>query len=198
MPTRRILIIGGVAAGPKAAARARRRDPQAEITILEQGEFVSFAGCGLPYLIGGQVAEARELMCTPVGVVRDAAFFQNVKNIRVLTRTRAVAIDRASKTVTARQLDSGQVLVFPYDKLVLATGSRPVKPALPGADLAGVHTLRSIPDALAIKDALAHVTDVTVIGAGLVGLEVVDALLAARQGRDFNITLVEKLPFHLS
>lgn len=197
MPTRRILIIGGVAAGPKAAARARRRDPQAEITILEQGEFVSFAGCGLPYLIGGQVAEARELMCTPVGVVRDAAFFQNVKNIRVLTRTRAVAIDRASKTVTARQLDSGQVLVFPYDKLVLATGSRPVKPALPGADLAGVHTLRSIPDALAIKDALAHVTDVAVIGAGLVGLEVVDALLAARQGRNFSITLVEKLPYPL-
>ena len=193
MRTRRLVIVGGVAAGPKAAARARRYDPRAEITILEQGEFISFAGCGLPYFIAGQIAEARELMCTPVGVVRDETFFRNVKDIRVLTRTRAVAIDRAAKTVTARRLDSGQEMVLPYDKLVLATGSRPVRLDLPGMDLPGVYTLRGIPDALAIREALAGVTDVAVIGAGLIGLEVVDALLAVRQTRELNITLVEKL-----
>ncbi|MGQ9532707.1 MAG: FAD-dependent oxidoreductase [Desulfotomaculales bacterium] len=193
MQTTRLVIVGGVAAGPKAAARARRCDPRAEITILEQGEFISFAGCGLPYFIGGQIAEARELMCTPVGVVRDEAFFRNVKDIRVLTRTRAVAIDRAAKTVTARRLDSGQEIVLPYDKLVLATGSRAVRLDLPGVDLPGVYTLRGIPDALAIREALAGVTDVVVIGAGLIGLEVVDALLAVRQTRELNITLVERL-----
>ena len=193
MQTTRLVIVGGVAAGPKAAARARRCDPRAEITILEQGEFISFAGCGLPFFIAGQIAEARELMCTPVGVVRDEAFFRNVKNIRVLTRTRAVAIDRAAKTVTARRLDSGEEMVLPYDKLVLATGSRPVRLEVPGMDLPGVYTLRGIPDALAIRQALTDVPDVVVIGAGLVGLEVVDALLALRQTRELNVTLVEKL-----
>ncbi|MBC7105625.1 MAG: FAD-dependent oxidoreductase, partial [Firmicutes bacterium] len=193
MPTTQLVIVGGVATGPKAAARARRCDPRAEITILEQGEFVSFAGCGLPYLIGGQIAEARELMCTPVGVVRDEGFFRNVKNIRVLTRTRAVAVDRAAKTVRARRLDSGEEMVLPYDRLVLATGSRAVRLNLPGADLPGVYTLRGIPDALAIREALAGVTDVVVVGAGLIGLEVVDALLAVRQSRPLNVTLVERL-----
>jgi NADPH-dependent 2,4-dienoyl-CoA reductase/sulfur reductase-like enzyme len=96
---RRIVLVGGVAAGPKAAARARRRDPEAEITLVERGEFLSYAGCGLPFYIAGLVKEAQELMCTPAGVLRDAAFFKAVKNVKVLTRTLAQQIDREHKEV---------------------------------------------------------------------------------------------------
>ena len=91
---KKVIIIGGVAAGPKAAARIMRLDPQADVTILEKGKFISFAGCGLPYYVSGTVKEQKDLMSTPIGVVRDAAFFQKVKNVKVLVETEAKEIDR--------------------------------------------------------------------------------------------------------
>ncbi|SMB99634.1 NADPH-dependent 2,4-dienoyl-CoA reductase, sulfur reductase [Thermanaeromonas toyohensis ToBE] len=195
---RKIVIIGGVATGPKAAARARRLDPEAEITLVEQGSFLSYAGCGMPYYIAGVVKEMEELMCTPAGVVRDAAYFKGIKGINVLTRTRALSIDRQAKEVRVMNLETGEVKTLPYDKLILATGSTPVRPPIPGLDLGRVYTLGNLEEAAAIRDALAsgRVEKVVIIGGGLIGLEVADALKTAAQtyGREFKITLMEALP----
>ena len=99
----KVVIIGGVAAGPKTAAKIVRQNPEAQVTVLEKGKFLSFAGCGLPYYVSGVVKEQKALMSTPIGVVRDAAFFQKVKNVKVLTETEALEIDRAGKRVRARR-----------------------------------------------------------------------------------------------
>ena len=93
----KVVIIGGVAAGPKVAAKLRRLDPEVEITIIEKGKFLSYAGCGLPYYISGEIKEYRELMETPIGVMRDPEFFENMKRIKVLNRTEAIRIDRENK-----------------------------------------------------------------------------------------------------
>ncbi|MBN1863767.1 MAG: FAD-dependent oxidoreductase, partial [Victivallales bacterium] len=110
----KVVVIGGVAAGPKAASRIIRLCPDAEVTILEKDEFLSYAGCGLPYYISGTVKEQKELMATPVGVLRDPVFFQNVKNVKVLNHTTARQIDRRNKKVAAVAQD-GSEIVLPYD-----------------------------------------------------------------------------------
>ena len=137
----KIVIIGGVAAGPKVGAKINRLCPHADVTLIEKGEFLSYAGCGLPYYIAGEVKEQKELMCTPVGVVRDPIFFQNVKNLKVLNRTEAIRINRTDKTVTVRHLGTGDEKRLPYDKLVFATGSSLIKPPLPGIDLNHWHPI---------------------------------------------------------
>lgn len=173
-----IVIIGGVAAGLKAAAKARRCDPTAVITVLERGEVISYGACGMPYYIGGDVNELQDLMKTPVGVVRNAAFFKNVKNIDVRIRTEAIAIHRGTKTVTVRNLASNTCEELPYDKLVIATGASPIKPSLPGIDLANIHPLWHPSDAKAIRDGLEEkrFKSAVIIGAGLVGMEMAEAL----------------------
>jgi NADPH-dependent 2,4-dienoyl-CoA reductase/sulfur reductase-like enzyme len=123
---RRIVIIGGVACGTKAAARARRLDPEAEITIVEQGAHVSVGRCGIPYYVGGKATDIQQLFSSPVGVVRDTDFFQGVKNVRVLVKTRAERIDRTRKQVDVTDLSTGATETLPYDKLVLSTGARPL------------------------------------------------------------------------
>jgi NADPH-dependent 2,4-dienoyl-CoA reductase/sulfur reductase-like enzyme/rhodanese-related sulfurtransferase len=184
----RIVVIGGVATGPKAASRARRRDPDAEITILEKGEALSYAGCGTPYYIAGKIRDYKELMMTPAEVVRDTAFFKNVKAIRVCNRTMADRIDRKGKTVEAVNLDTGERQSFPYDQLVLATGSLPLRPSLPGIDLKGVHVLSSLDDAIAIRRELdAGCKRTVIVGAGLIGMEVAEAFA----DRGARITIVE-------
>ena len=130
----RIVVVGGVAAGPKAAARARRLDPEAEITIVERDEILSYAGCGLPYYVSGMVEDRNELMATPIGVLRDPQFFAKVKGINVLNRTEATAIDREACELEVRDLASGEVRRLPYDRLIIATGAEPVHPPIPGAD----------------------------------------------------------------
>jgi NADPH-dependent 2,4-dienoyl-CoA reductase/sulfur reductase-like enzyme len=130
----RIVVIGGVAAGPKAAARARRLLPDAEITIVERDEFLSYAGCGLPYYISGAVKEQAELMETPIGVLRDPAFFSKVKAIEVLNHTEATRIDRDAKRVEVRNLLTGETSTLPYDRLVIATGARLVEPPKGGQE----------------------------------------------------------------
>jgi NADPH-dependent 2,4-dienoyl-CoA reductase/sulfur reductase-like enzyme/rhodanese-related sulfurtransferase len=173
---KRIIVIGGVACGPKAAARLRRLDPETEITIVEQGEFISYAGCGLPYFVGGEVRELADLLQTPAGAARDAAFFKNVKNIDVLTGTRAERIDRKAKTVRVRDLASGQERGLAYDQLVIATGAQPIRPPFDGIDLDGVHYLTKIEDAVALRDASAGKKgNVVIVGAGLIGLESAEA-----------------------
>ncbi len=166
--------------------------PECDITILERGEHLSFAGCGFPYFVGDVVKEYKELVCTPLGIIRDANFFRNVKNITVHTGCLATRIDREKKTVTASNSATGAEDVFPYDELVLATGASPIRPAIPGSDLNGVFTLWTMPDALALKSAVGSgsVKSAVIIGAGLIGMEVVEALT----GRGIKVSVVDFLP----
>lgn len=188
---KKVLIIGGVACGGKVAARLRRLDPEAEITVLEKGDFLSYAGCGLPFYVQGIVKEYRDLMSTPIGVVRDAPFFRKVKNVEVLTRHMAVRINRASQTVAAVDLSSGKEKVFHYDDLVLATGGSPIRPKLPGIEMNRVYTLWTMDDALALRAALdsGKIRKAVIVGGGLVGLEVVEAL----HSRNVEVSVVEAL-----
>jgi len=191
MKPKRILIIGGVATGAKAAARARRRDPHADITIIERGRLLSYAGCGMPYYIQGQVHDFHELMSTPVGVIRDGSFFQNVKAIRVLNQTLAEKINRTGRTVDIVNITTGEKATLPYDKLVLATGGIPVEPRIEGANLNRVFRLNLPDDALAIREAVDHgkIKRAVLIGGGLIGLETAEALVT----RGIQVTLVEML-----
>ena len=138
MSNKKYVIIGGVACGTKAAARLRRLDPDAEITIIERGEILSYGGCGMPYYLSGEVPNLRELWSTPMGVPRDSQFFRKVKNIVTLNRTLAQRIDREKKTIQAVNLDTNEVKDIPYDKLVLAVGASPFLPPLPGIELNNV------------------------------------------------------------
>jgi len=192
MSSKRIVVIGGSAAGPKAAAKARRMDQHAEITIIQKGADLSMASCGYPYYVGGTFDDRNQLICTPTGVVRDPKFFLNAKGITALTGTEATAINRAEHTVTCRNLDTGKDSTLSYDKLVLATGATPIVPPVPGTDLAGVTTLQSMRDA----DYLRQVRDekrvqrAVVVGGGLIGVESCEALHLA----GIDITVVEMLP----
>jgi NADPH-dependent 2,4-dienoyl-CoA reductase/sulfur reductase-like enzyme/rhodanese-related sulfurtransferase len=191
MSRNRIVVIGGVACGPKAAARARRRDPNADITIIERGELLSYAGCGMPYYIQGEVKTTDELMMTPAGALRDAAFFKFVKDINVMSRTLAQRIDRFRKVVEVVALDSGETAEVPYDKLVIATGADAVVPPCPGTDLKGVFRLNHPMDAEGIREAVANgCKEAVIVGAGLIGVEVAEAL--ASQG--LCVTMIEMLP----
>lgn len=201
---KRVVIIGGVAAGPKVAAKLRRLDWEAEITVLERGKFLSYAGCGLPYYVSGEVKEYRELMETPVGVLRDPDFFEKSKGVKVFNRTEVVRIDREKKVVEARNLDTGKTLSFSYDYLVLATGSRPTFPpmkatdldhpetSISGKDLGHVYTLHGIEDAEAIrwtiKEKLAK--KAVIVGGGLIGMEMTESLVKS----GLEVTVIEVLP----
>lgn len=178
----KVVIVGGVATGPKVAARLRRLKPDADITIVEQGNVISYGACGIPLYLGSLVPELEELTLTASGQKRDVAFFQGQKDVRVLTNTRAISIDRAAKTVSVRHLLSGEEDTLPYDYLVLATGSRPYVPPLPGAGLSKVFTLHDPDDAEQLKRTVKEekIRHVTVIGAGLIGIEIADVLAGPR------------------
>lgn len=188
----KIVIIGGVAAGPKAAARARRLNPEAEIVMLERGELTSYAGCGMPFFISGMIQDYNHLFDTAYGVRRDAQYFGREKGVKLYTRTEAVAIDRAKKEVKAVNLATGEEMVFPYDQLVLATGASPVVPPIEGRDLKGVYQLNHPTDALQIKEAVdtGDIEKAVVIGAGLIGMEGADALF----NKMVDVTIVELQP----
>ena len=186
--SQRVVIIGGVAAGTKTAAKLRRLDPSADITIVDKGHFVSYAGCGLPYYVSGVIKEQKDLMATVLGVVRDPAFFQKTMNVKVLTRTEATKIDRAARRVEVR--DAQGVRWLDYDVLVIATGVRPVVPKLPGIDLPGVFTLHRIEDAEGIKAAAAVGKSAAIIGGGLIGVEMAEALVQL----GLRVSVVEMLP----
>ena len=136
-----IVIIGGGACGPKTAARVRRLDPRAKITMIQDESMVSYAACGLPYFIAGLVKPRNRLM------VRDAAAFKKLSNVDVLINTRVDSIDRAGHKVNVTDLLEKRHYTMVYDKLVIATGAGAVVPKIPGIDLKGVHILKNIPDA---------------------------------------------------
>ncbi|AJQ29076.1 FAD-dependent oxidoreductase [Pelosinus fermentans] len=175
---KKIVIIGGVAAGLKAAAKARRCDPKASIIVLERGELISYGACGMPYYVGGDVKDIDDLMKTPVGAMRNSTFFKNVKDITVLTKTEATAIDREAKTVKVQKRVSGEEEVIPYDKLVIATGASAIKPPLAGVELSNIYQLWHPDDAKAVRQGLEgnQFKSAVIIGAGLIGMEMAEAL----------------------
>lgn len=174
----KIVVIGGVAAGPKTACRVKRLLPDAEVVVIDQDSLVSYGGCGIPYFVSGDVSDEKELRSTSFHVVRDEDFFSQAKGVTMLTRTRALAIDRQAKTVRVEQLDTGETNELPYDKLVLATGSVPNRLQIPGADLEGVYVVNDMHRAIAIKNDLARgkVSKAVVIGGGAIGLEMAESL----------------------
>ncbi len=187
---RRVVVIGGVAAGPKVAAKVSRLDATARITIIERGALLAYTGCGLPYYISGRVKDQRELMSTAAGVLRDPIFFHKQKNVDVFNRTEALAIDREKRTVLVMDLNSDERSRLHYDTLVLATGGRPVSGSFPGAELENVFTLHGVEDAEGLRRALGRgeSRDAVIIGGGLLGCEIAEAL----HGRGARLTIVEK------
>jgi len=185
----RVLIVGSVACGPKVACRLRRLDPSAEITILERGRDISYGACGMPYFISGMVKRIEALSETPVGVLRDVGFFEKVKGVEILCQREAVAIDRGEKTVRVKETETGAESTLSYDKLVLATGGRPVKPPIPGIDAKGVQSFHSLRDADRLDTVLGegNVRNVVLVGAGLIGIEMAEALIE----RGLKVTMIE-------
>ncbi len=171
------LIIGGVAAGPKTACRLQRLLPEAEITIIDQDNLISYGGCGIPYYVSGDVSDEKELRNTSFHMTRDESFFLQAKGVRVLTRTRALTIDRTGKSVEVENLDTGRRQNLTYDKLVLCTGAAANVLPIPGADLDGVFTISDLHKAIAIKERLARgeVGRAVVIGGGAIGVEMAEA-----------------------
>lgn len=192
MKNKRIIVIGGSAAGPKAASRARRFDENAEITIYQKASDLSMASCGYPYYVGGFFDDRSQLLCSPAGVVRDSRFFWNAKKITTKVLTEVTIIDRKNKKIEFRDLQTGERATAEYDKLVIATGAKARKPPVPGVELEGVTSLQSLADA----DYLRKIRDegkikkAVVVGGGLIGIETVEALNLA----GIDITLIELLP----
>jgi NADPH-dependent 2,4-dienoyl-CoA reductase/sulfur reductase-like enzyme/rhodanese-related sulfurtransferase len=180
------VIIGGVAGGASCAARLRRLDESAEIVMLERGPHVSFANCGLPYHVGGVIPETRDLL------IADAELFRSRFAIDARTRHEALAIDRERRVVTVRDLEAGRDYEESYDSLVLATGAAPIRPPLPGIDLPGVFTVRSVPDAVAMRAWIdgRNARRAVVVGGGFIGLEMAENLVH----RGLAVTIVERLP----
>lgn len=181
---RRVVVIGGDAAGMSAAAQASRGAEPVELVVFEKGEYTSYAACGLPYLVGGVVADAGRLVArTPEQ--------HRANGIDVRTGHEVTAIDVAGRAVEARSLADGHTLRQPFDDLVIATGAVPIRPPLPNIDTSGIAALHTIPDAVALDAAIRDRSPrrAVVVGGGYIGLEMVEALLR----RGIAVTLVEKL-----
>lgn len=182
---KRLLVIGGVAAGPKAAAKAKRCDPQMEIVIYQGEEEISYAGCGLPYFIGGVIKERDQLISRTPGKFA-------LDGIKVLKGRRIEDVDVRGKTVSGKNLESGEQFEDHFDRLVFATGAEPIRPRIEGIDLRNVFYLRSIFDADAILQAIRSekITDVVIAGGGYIGLEMAESLVRS----DKKVTIVELAP----
>lgn len=181
----KILVIGGVAAGTKAAAKLKRElGDGCEITLLSEGPDISYAGCGLPYYVGGLIKEEAELL------INTPDSFAKLTGVRVECGVRAERLDPNRKTVTAICLAAGETREYAYDKLVVATGAAPIRPPLPGTDLPGVYTLRSPKDASAIKEAAKAAKRAVVCGGGFIGLEIAENL--ARLG--LKVCVIDMAP----
>lgn len=178
----KLLIVGGVAGGASAAARARRLSEDAEIILFERGPDVSFANCGLPYYVGGKIADRNKLLVTTPERLRSRF------RLDVRTSSSVEAIDRAAKTIRVRELSTGRKYVETYDKLILAPGAAPLTPPIPGIDLPGIFTLRNLQDVDRIKSVVTGgIKQAVVVGAGFIGLELVENLVEL----GISTTLVE-------
>jgi NADPH-dependent 2,4-dienoyl-CoA reductase/sulfur reductase-like enzyme/rhodanese-related sulfurtransferase len=182
---KRFLVIGGVAAGPKAAAKARRCDPEMEIIVYQEEEEISYAGCGLPYYISGVVKERRELLSRTAG-----QFAQ--EGIRIKKHRRIEEIDIGKHTISGRDLESGEIFTDHFDRLLIATGAQTIKPKIEGLDLKNVFYLRSIFDADTIVERIRSedIRNVVIAGGGYIGLEMAESLVELGK----EVTIVELAP----
>ena len=183
----KIVVIGANAAGAKAASKAKRINPNAEITIIDRGNFISYGACGIPYYVSDTVSDVKELMSTPVGVVRDAHFFKKVKGVTVRTGTEVSGIDRAGKSVHLFETSTGEKTSLGYDRLILAMGSSPFIPKLANVDLPNILTVKSIEDAELLKNSAISGDSACIVGGGLIGLETAEAL----QQKGMRVTVIE-------
>jgi NADPH-dependent 2,4-dienoyl-CoA reductase/sulfur reductase-like enzyme/rhodanese-related sulfurtransferase len=198
----KVIIVGGVAGGASCAARLRRLDEKAEILMVERGPYVSYANCGLPYHVGGVIAEESSLL------VATEQMFKGFFNVDVRTRCEVVGVSATEKSVQLKNHATGEVTTESYDKLVLSPGAAPIRPPLPGIDLAGIFSVRTVPDARCIREwldkgtaecagmntytGLQTVTKpkrAVVVGGGFIGLEMVENLIH----RGLEVTLIERL-----
>ena len=170
----KVLILGGVAAGTKVAAKLLREDQSCEVTVLTKGRDISYAGCGLPYYVGGVIREKSEL------IVNTPEKFAALTGARVRTRTEAVAVHPDKHTVEAKDLETGEAAEYGYDKLVIATGASPFVPPVNGLDLKNVFVMRTPDDAIGLRAAVeaGEIKRAVVAGGGFIGLEVAENLAA--------------------
>ncbi len=176
--SKQIVVIGAVALGPKVAARCKRLNPDAKVLMVDQGEFISYGGCGMPYFLSGEVDNIDALRQTTAHVNRDPDFFNNLKGVETKTHTKALAIDKKNKTITLENLLTDTRYEQSYDELVIATGSSAIVPNVDGIDLANIHTIACLEDAAAIRKQCEarQVENVVVIGGGFTGIEVAISL----------------------
>lgn len=179
----KVLIIGGVAAGTKAAAKLKRMDRGMQVTLITKDQDISYAGCGLPYYVGGLIDTREEL------IVNTPAKFAGLTGVEVLTGREAVKLDSTAKTVTARNHATGEEEHYTYDACILATGASPIVPPLPGMDLEGVFKLRTPDDAIGLRDYVksTQARRAVVVGGGFIGLEAAENL----QAQGLTVTVVD-------
>jgi NADPH-dependent 2,4-dienoyl-CoA reductase/sulfur reductase-like enzyme/rhodanese-related sulfurtransferase len=187
---KQVLIIGASACGAKAASRIKRLRPDYTVTILDQGHYISYAACGIPYYLSGKVREFDDLLKTTYGRIRDVRYFKDLKDITIHTKVRATRIDRAARGVTATDIASGESRIFRYDALVLAMGASPKMPPIPGADLKGVYHLTSLDDAAAVALEIKACAggSAVIIGGGFIGVEAAEALALKK----WEVALIER------
>ncbi|MFA6241875.1 MAG: FAD-dependent oxidoreductase, partial [Candidatus Hydrogenedentales bacterium] len=181
--TKRVVVVGGVAGGMSCAARLKRLDDHIEVTVFEKGNDVSFANCGMPYYIGGTIADRGAML------VQGLPSLQGRYGLDIRVRHEVVRIDREAKAVDVKNLDTGAVLSTPYDVLVLSPGAAPVRPPIPGADGPKAFVLNDLSDMDRIATAVSGAKHACVIGAGFIGLELVENL----RHRGLEVSLVEML-----
>lgn len=168
-----ILVIGGVAAGTKTAAKLKRENRDYNVTIITMGKDISYAGCGLPYYVGGVIENKDSL------IVNTPENFEKLTQVKVITNTEALKINRDSKIVSTKNVVTNEEKEFKYDKLVIATGADPIKPNLDGINLKGVYYVRTPEDAIKLRDIIENdeIKRAVVVGGGFIGLEIAENLL---------------------
>ena len=182
---KRILIVGGVAGGASCAARARRMSETAEIIMFDRGPYVSFANCGLPYYVGNIIKKEENLL------IATPELFRKRFNIEVRLQSEVIDIDSARQSIQVKDLTTGEQYSESYDVLVLSPGAVPIRPNLPGIDLEGIFSLRTIPDSRMIRDWISRhqARHALVVGGGYIGMEMTENL----HKRGLKVTVVEKM-----
>ena len=172
----KVLIIGGVAAGTKAAAKLKRMNPAADVTILTKGKDISYAGCGLPYYVGGLIPEKEQL------IVNTPAKFTELTGAKVLVEREVTSLDASAKQLAAKNLRTGMEETYSYDECVIACGASSIVPPLQGVSLPGVFTMRTPDDAIELRDYVERTgaKRAVVAGGGFIGLEAAENLAAKR------------------
>jgi len=177
----KVVIIGGTAAGLSAASKAKRVDPSLEITVFEKTGYISYGACGLPYFVGDMIKEPMDLVSLTVDQMTQK------RGVPTFIHHEVTGIDREAKNVTVRNMDTGDVSVYPYDKLVIATGARPIKPNIPGVDADGVYYLRTVEDGIRLKSVVQGTAGqkAAIVGGGFIGIEVAEEL--AQSGVEVHV-----------